>query len=104
MKRTESTTYRRSLRFSDTLCRLVGSHVHVAAKRYLTAIDPAYTTYTALSAASKKSLHFQGGPLERGGKELEIFMTESLSEDMIKFRKWNGDFPTTLVYATGSQA
>ena len=75
--------YLRSLGFGETVCRLVGSHV--AAKRYLTAIDPAY--YAALSAASKKSLQLQGGPFE--GKELEIFMMDPLSEDMIRLRKWD---------------
>lgn len=75
--------YLRSLGFSDTVCRLVGSHV--AAKRYLTAIDPAY--YDGLSSASKKSLEFQGGPFR--GKELEKFTNDPLSEDMIKLRKWD---------------
>ena len=75
--------YLHSLGFSDTVCRLVGSHV--AAKRYLTAIDPAY--YDSLSAASKKSLEFQGGPFE--GKELEKFMNDPLSEEMIRLRKWD---------------
>lgn len=75
--------YLRSLGFGETICRLVGSHV--AAKRYLTAIDPAY--YAALSAASKKSLQFQGGPFD--GKDLETFMTDPLSEDMIRLRKWD---------------
>lgn len=75
--------YLRSLGFGETVCRLVGSHV--AAKRYLTAIDPAY--YAALSAASKKSLKFQGGPFE--GMELEAFMMDPLSEDMIRLRRWD---------------
>ena len=75
--------YLRSLGFSDKICRLVGSHV--AAKRYLTAIDPAY--YDGLSYASKKSLEFQGGPFQ--GKELEKFANDPLSEDMIKLRKWD---------------
>ena len=75
--------YLRSLGFGETVYRLVGSHV--AAKRYLTAIDPAY--YANLSAASKKSLQFQGGPF--GGKELEVFMRDPLSEDMIRLRKWD---------------
>ena len=73
----------RSLGFNDTVCRLVGSHV--AAKRYLTAIDPVY--YDGLSSASKKSLEFQGGPFQ--GKELENFMDDPLSDDMIRLRKWD---------------
>ena len=75
--------YLHSLGFNDTVCRLVGSHV--AAKRYLTAIDPSY--YDGLSPASKKSLEFQGGPFQ--GMELENFMNDPLSEDMIKLRKWD---------------
>lgn len=75
--------YLHSLGFSDPVCRLVGSHV--AAKRYLTAIDPAY--YEGLSSASKKSLEFQGGPFQ--GKELEKFTNDPLSQDMIKLRKWD---------------
>ena len=75
--------YLRSLGFSETVCRLVGSHV--AAKRYLTAINSAY--YAALSAASKKSLQFQGGPFK--GKELEVFLRDQLSDDMIRLRKWD---------------
>ena len=75
--------YLHSLGFSDKICRLVGSHV--AAKRYLTAIDPAY--YDGLSSASKKSLEFQGGPFR--GKELEKFANDPLSEDMIRLRKWD---------------
>ena len=75
--------YLRSLGFSDRICRLVGSHV--AAKRYITAIDPAY--YDGLSSASKKSLEFQGGPFR--GKELEEFANDPLSEDMIRLRKWD---------------
>lgn len=73
----------RSSGFNDIVCRLVRSHV--AAKRYLTAIKPAY--YDGLSSASKKSLEFQGGPFQ--GKELENFMNDPLSEDMIKLRKWD---------------
>ncbi|MCJ1457188.1 hypothetical protein MMC28_007555 [Mycoblastus sanguinarius] len=75
--------YLHSLGFSDKVCRLVGSHV--AAKRYLTAIDPAY--HASLSAASQKSLEFQGGPFK--GEELERFMKDRLSEDMIRLRKWD---------------
>ncbi|MCJ1356904.1 MAG: hypothetical protein MMC33_006900 [Icmadophila ericetorum] len=50
--------YLQSLGFGSRVRRLVGSHV--AAKRYLTAIDPNY--YGGLSSASKKSLEFQSGP------------------------------------------
>jgi len=72
-----------SLGFSPKVCRLVGSHV--AAKRYLTAIDPDY--YDSLSSASKKSLEFQGGPFQ--GDELESFKADPLSEEMVRLRKWD---------------
>jgi predicted HD phosphohydrolase len=73
--------YLRGLGFGEDVCRLVGSHV--AAKRYLTAIDPSY--YEGLSDASKKSLQFQGGPFQ--GEELQRFKQDPLSEEMIKLRK-----------------
>lgn len=50
--------YLRRVGFSEKTCQLVGAHV--IAKRYLTAVDRAY--YDGLSAASKKTLRFQGGP------------------------------------------
>ena len=60
-------------RIGEIVCRLGGSRV--ATKRYLTAIDPAYyvVVYTALSAASKKRLGFEGGPVEEE-EEAETFM------------------------------
>src|SRR5579862_7023039 len=45
--------------FSKKIARLVESHVE--AKRYLTYKDPAY--YANLSAASKRTLEYQGGPM-----------------------------------------
>jgi len=69
--------------FGEGVCRLVGSHV--AAKRYLTAIDPRY--YDGLSDASKKSLGFQGGPFK--GVDLDTFESDPLREEMVRLRKWD---------------
>src|SRR5258708_32702064 len=51
--------------FSRKIVRLVESHVE--AKRYLTFKDPAY--YARLSEASKKTLEFQGGPMNQAEAE-----------------------------------
>ncbi|KAJ5462093.1 uncharacterized protein N7458_003645 [Penicillium daleae] len=75
--------YLRSLGFSETVCRLVNSHV--AAKRYLTAMNRAY--YDSLSSASQKSLAFQGGPFQ--GDELEKFDQDPLRDEMVSLRLWD---------------
>lgn len=102
--------YLRRLGFSESICRLVGSHV--AAKRsrlfffficrcyfasystlcdaetlfrYLAAIDSFY--YDGLSDASKKSLELQGGPFKGG--ELIAFESDPLKEDMVRLRMWD---------------
>ncbi|CEJ59842.1 hypothetical protein PMG11_08444 [Penicillium brasilianum] len=75
--------YLRSLGFGDTICRLVNSHV--AAKRYLTAVDRGY--YESLSSASQKSLAFQGGPFQ--GEELEKFNQDPLRDEMVSLRLWD---------------
>ncbi|KAJ5272330.1 hypothetical protein N7478_007455 [Penicillium angulare] len=75
--------YLRSLGFHETVCQLVNSHV--AAKRYLTAINNAY--YASLSSASQKSLAFQGGPFQ--GSELEKFEKDPLRDEMVALRLWD---------------
>lgn len=75
--------YLRSLGFPAVVTRLVGSHV--AAKRYLTAVDERY--YGSLSDASKKSLELQGGPFK--GAELEEFERDGLKDEMVRLRKWD---------------
>jgi phosphonate degradation associated HDIG domain protein len=69
--------------FSETLARLVGSHV--AAKRYLTYKHPAY--YEQLSPASKQTLGFQGGPMSAG--EAAAFEADPLFADMVRLRTWD---------------
>lgn len=58
---------------------------HVDAKRYLTAVDPAYRA--TLSAASIESLGFQGGPMS----EAEVTAFESLPDKdlYIQLRHWD---------------
>ncbi|KAJ5919508.1 hypothetical protein N7454_009343, partial [Penicillium verhagenii] len=75
--------YLRSLGFSETVCKLVNSHV--AAKRYLTAVNKEY--YDSLSSASQKSLAFQGGPFQ--GSELQEFEEDPLRDEMVSLRLWD---------------
>ena len=62
--------------------------LHVAAKRYLCAIDPGY--YDRLSAASQYTLTKQGGPMTTD--EAEVFASSEHVEDAIKLRQWEDDF------------
>lgn len=56
---------------------------HVAAKRYLCAVDPMY--FGRLSEASVKSLELQGGPMERD--EAEEFAKNPNIDAIVKVRK-----------------
>jgi len=69
--------------------------LHVAAKRYLTATEPAYLR--GLSPASVHSLAQQGGPL-RGG-EIARFEAQPFAEDAVRLRRWD-DLAKTLGRAT----
>ena len=69
--------------FSKKVIRLVESHVE--AKRYLTYKDPAY--YAQLSEASRKTLEFQGGVMEKD--EAEAFEQYPLFDLIIKMRLWD---------------
>ena len=69
--------------FSKKLARLVESHVE--AKRYLTFKYPEY--YNQLSDASKKTLEYQGGPMEED--EANAFEQYPLFDLIIKMRKWD---------------
>ena len=71
------------LGFSRKVGALVGSHV--AAKRYLCAVDPGY--HDTLSEASKQSLVFQGGPMQ--GEELQHWAADPWCAEMCKLRKWD---------------
>ncbi|KAJ5535941.1 hypothetical protein N7513_009127 [Penicillium frequentans] len=90
--------YLKSLGFSETVCRLVNSHV--AAKRYLTAVNREY--YDSLSSASQKSLAFQGGPFQ--GDELQEFEEDPLKDEMVSMRLWDDRAKLVGIEATTPRA
>ena len=59
--------------------------LHVAAKRYLCAIDPAY--HDGLSAASRLSLRFQGGPFLP--HETEAFERQPYAAEAVRLRRYD---------------
>jgi len=60
-------------------------YLHVAAKRYLCAIDADYLA--ALSPASRVSLSLQGGPM--GDDERTQFESNPFYQDAIRLRRWD---------------
>lgn len=58
---------------------------HVAAKRYLTCVDPAY--WDGLSAGSKRSLELQGGPFSP--EKAIAFARNPHSDDAVRVRRWD---------------
>jgi phosphonate degradation associated HDIG domain protein len=59
--------------------------LHVAAKRYLCAIEPGY--FEALSPASVQSLALQGGPMSKD--EVMRFSGERYCKAAVKLRRWD---------------
>jgi predicted HD phosphohydrolase len=59
--------------------------LHVAAKRYLCAVEPAYRA--GLSAGSQRSLRRQGGPMSAG--EVATFETTPGWVDAVDLRRWD---------------
>jgi phosphonate degradation associated HDIG domain protein len=59
--------------------------LHVAAKRYLCAVEPEYAA--ALSPASVYTLGVQGGPMR--GRELAEFAGHRFAEAAIRVRRWD---------------
>lgn len=59
--------------------------LHVAAKRYLCAVEPGYAK--TLSAASVYTLGVQGGPMS--GTELEEFTASPYAQDACRLRRWD---------------
>jgi gamma-butyrobetaine dioxygenase len=59
--------------------------LHVAAKRYLCAVEPGYAT--SLSAASVQSLGVQGGPMRRA--ELAAFEANRHAAAAVRVRRWD---------------
>lgn len=59
--------------------------LHVAAKRYLCATEPAYRA--ALSPASARSLQLQGGPFS--AEEVARFALNPFARDAVRLRRWD---------------
>jgi len=59
--------------------------MHVAAKRYLCAVEPNYLSQ--LSPASMDSLHIQGGPMNR--EDIAAFEAHPYSELAVQLRRWD---------------
>jgi len=59
--------------------------LHVAAKRYLCAVEPAYLG--KLSTSSQRSLELQGGPFD--ADEVRRFETEPFSREAVDLRRWD---------------
>ena len=70
----------RELGFNISVCNLIKNHVD--AKRYLAKKKPSY--YKKLSAASRGTLKFQGGPM--GDRELEAFEENYAFKEIIQVR------------------
>lgn len=75
--------YLLQLGFSNTITTLIATHV--AAKRYLCAVNKRY--YDNLSTASKATLQFQGGPMT--DKEVTTFEANPLWRLIVKMRSWD---------------
>jgi phosphonate degradation associated HDIG domain protein len=59
--------------------------LHVAAKRYLCAVDPGYRA--ALSPASIRTLEVQGGPF--GPAEVRAFDAMPHAQEAVRLRRWD---------------
>jgi phosphonate degradation associated HDIG domain protein len=59
--------------------------LHVAAKRYLCAVEPEYLA--RLSPASRRSLELQGGPMSRS--EAATFEGEEFYREATQLRRWD---------------
>lgn len=59
--------------------------LHVAAKRFLCAVEPRYRD--TLSPASQRSLDLQGGPF--GSDEVDRFLAEPYAMDAVALRRWD---------------
>jgi predicted HD phosphohydrolase len=59
--------------------------LHVAAKRYLCAVDRSY--FARLSAASVRTLELQGGPMSAA--EVATFESERFFADAVRVRRWD---------------
>ena len=73
----------RMMGFDSTVAHIIEGHV--LAKRYLTYKEPDY--YDKLSRGSKRTLEFQGGPMN--AEEAAIFETDMLFDVCIESRRWD---------------
>lgn len=73
--------YLKSKGFPNIIQKLVASHVET--KRYLVATEPMY--WGELSAASKQTLIYQGGPMSES--EIKEFENEEYMNEFIKIRR-----------------
>lgn len=62
-------------------------HLHVAAKRYLCATDPAY--FSRLSPASVQSLELQSGPMSP--EEVAAFECHQYFKEALRLRVWDDE-------------
>lgn len=69
--------------FTPAVCEPVKNHV--AAKRYLCAVDPAYMA--ELSPPSIQSLALQGGPFDV--TEVQQFEAETFFKESVQLRRWD---------------
>ncbi|MEM1254725.1 MAG: phosphonate degradation HD-domain oxygenase [Cyanobacteria bacterium P01_H01_bin.21] len=69
--------------FPDTVTTPI--RLHVAAKRYLCAIDTSY--WASLSPASKRSLELQGGIFSKA--MADAFIAQPNAENAVKLRRWD---------------
>lgn len=70
-------------RFGPEVCEPV--RLHVAAKRWLCAVEPGY--FDRLSPASVHSLRHQGGPLSEA--EARAFEAEPFHAEAVRLRRWD---------------
>ena len=78
---------------ADWLARHFGPAVsepvrlHVAAKRYLCAVEPSYLA--GLSPASRRSLELQGGPFD--AEAVRSFVAGPFFRDAVRLRRWDDE-------------
>ena len=71
--------------------------LHVAAKRYLCAVDPGYAA--SLSAASQESLRLQGGPMTEAG--IQAFIATPFAAEAATLRRWDDAAKTPGLQVAG---
>lgn len=69
--------------FSEAVLQPI--RLHVDAKRYLCAVEPAY--WAGLSSASKRSLELQGGVY--AAEEAAEFVAQPYAADAVRLRRWD---------------